>query len=70
MAPYLNMVDAFSRNQSPFYGSLQGREQIPGLRGHRYRRVEDELVGEGMRQVGELGDQRGHLQVDVVVPVY
>ena len=61
------MTHALRRNESPFDGRLQSREQISTLRRQRDRRVEEVLVGVGMRQVGELRDERCHLEVDVVV---
>ncbi len=66
---YLNMAHALSSDQAPFNRRLESCKQVSGLRGQGYRRVQEILVGVGMRQVSELGAQGRDLQVDVVVPI-
>ena len=66
---HLNLTHALGRNEAPFNGRLQRREQVPASRGQRDGRVEQELVGVRVRKVGELRAEGRDLQVDVVIAV-
>ena len=66
---YLNMTHALCCYQPSLDGRLESREEVSAPRRQRYRRVQEVLVGVGMRQVGELGTEGRHFQIDVVISI-
>jgi hypothetical protein len=66
---HLNMTHALCGNQSSLDGRLESREKISAPGRQRYRRVQEVLVGVGMRQVGELGTKGSHFKIDVVISI-
>ena len=63
------MTHALCCYQPSLDGRLESREEVSAPGRQRYCRVQEVLVGEGMRQVGELGTEGGHFQIDVVISI-